>query len=50
VGNFRSLIDLEDETGCKVTVEEWGCNNAVITSIKRDGKALIPYDNPAYTG
>ena len=36
-----------------VTVEEWGCHNTVITSIKRGGHELIPqegiefgYDDP----
>ena len=36
------------EAGYAVTVEDWGAHNTVITSIKKEGVELIPYDNPAY--
>lgn len=35
--------------GYAVKVEEWGCHNTVITSIKKDDLELIPHDNPKYT-
>ena len=38
-----------DEAGYEAKVEGWGVHNTVITSIKKDGKELIPYDNPEYT-
>lgn len=34
--------------GYAVKVEGWGLHNTVITSIKKDGVELIPYDNPDY--
>jgi len=37
------------EAGYTVTIEEWGCHNTVITSIKINGVELVPYDNPNYT-
>lgn len=36
------------QAGYTTTVEGWGIHNTVITSIKKNGKELIPYDNPAY--
>ncbi len=35
--------------GYIVKVEGWGLHNTVITSIKKDGVELIPYDNDEYT-
>lgn len=37
------------EAGYEVTVEGWGMHNTVITSIKKDGKELIPRDDPNVT-
>jgi len=34
------------EAGYTVRVEEWGWHNTVIASIVKDGKELIPHDDP----
>ncbi|GAB3326743.1 hypothetical protein [Haliea atlantica] len=34
------------EAGYDVQTEEWGGHNSVIVSIKKDGKELIPHDDP----
>jgi hypothetical protein len=40
--------DVLTEAGYTVTVEEWGCHNTVITSIRKDDAELIPHDDPDY--
>ena len=37
------------EAGYDVIVECWGMHNDVIISIKKDGKELIPHNNPNIT-
>lgn len=35
-------------SGYEVMVDQWGCHNTLITSIKKDGEELIPFANPRY--
>ena len=37
------------EAGYDVVVNGWSMHNTVIVSIKKNGKELIPHDNPDYT-
>ncbi len=39
-----------NEAGYEVITEEWGMHNTVISSIKKDGKDLIPDDGQIDTG
>ncbi|MFI0416189.1 MAG: hypothetical protein ACH255_18855 [Candidatus Thiodiazotropha sp.] len=41
--------DVLIEAGYEVTVDNWGPHNTLITSIRKDGIELIPFDNPDYT-
>ena len=34
--------------GYEADGEDWGCHNTVITTIRKRGQELIPYDNPEY--
>ncbi len=40
--------DVLIDAGYKVEVDSWGLHNTVITSIKKNGQELIPYDKPDY--
>lgn len=40
-----ALID----AGYAVTVDRWGVHNTLITSVKRHGVELIPFDDPDYS-
>lgn len=37
------------EAGYEVKCQEWGLHNLIIISIKKDGKELIPHDDPEVT-
>jgi hypothetical protein len=36
------------EAGYDITVDKWGCHNTLITSVKKNGLELIPFNNPKY--
>lgn len=45
----RAVLSLLLQAGYDGTVDQWGQHNTVITSIKKDGIELIPYDDTDYT-
>lgn len=40
------VADVLTEAGYEVKVDGWGMHNMLIVSIKKDGKELIPHDDP----